>query len=78
MSNTIVHKFSCVGVEEACPNLHAMGWSYSFFAEASGLMPHHVQMNNEKRIKQKIDELPSKIEAPLEDKQMNGPVSILR
>ncbi len=46
-----------------------------FFAEASGLMPHHVQMNNEKRIELKIDNLPSKIEALLEDKQMDGPVS---
>ncbi len=47
-----------------------------YFAEESVLMPHHVMKNNEKRIEQKIDELPSKIEALLEDKQMNGPVSL--
>ncbi len=40
-----------------------MGWSCSFFAEASRLIPHHVQMNNEKRIEHKIDELPSKMKA---------------
>ena len=37
-------------------------------------MPHYGQMNNEKRIELKINDLPSKIEALLEDKQMKGPV----
>ena len=66
--------FIPIDVEQSL--MSSVGWSCSFFAEASGLMPHHVQMNNEKRIEQKIDELPSKIEALLEDKQMNGTVSL--
>ena len=39
-------------------------------------MPHHVQMNNEMRIEMKIDALPTKFEAMLEEKQMNGPISL--
>lgn len=55
-----------------------MPWDdhYVYFAEATGLMPHHIQMNNQMRIEKKIDKLPERFEEILDERQMAGPVSL--
>jgi hypothetical protein len=55
----------------------AMPWDDHaiYFAEATGLMPCHVQLNNQMRMEKKIDELPSRFERLLDQRQMNGPVT---
>lgn len=56
----------------------AMPWDkhYVYFADATGLMPHHIQMHNQMRIEKKIDELPKRFEELLDERQMAGPVSL--
>jgi|Transcript_4726 hypothetical protein len=56
----------------------AMPWDDHaiYFAEATGLMPCHVQLNNQKRMEKKIDELPSRFERLLDERQMNGPITL--
>jgi hypothetical protein len=54
----------------------AMPWDDHaiYFAEANGLMPCRVQLNNQKRMEKKIDELPSRFEGLLDERQMiNNP-----
>ena len=57
----------------------AMPWEghYKYFKiEATGLPAHVTLLYGQSKIKKKIDDLPAKMNALLEERQMNGPVSL--
>ena len=55
----------------------AMPWEdhHIYFAPATGLPPHVVQMNQVEKLQAQVDDLPRVFEQILDDKQMAGPVS---
>lgn len=56
----------------------AMPWEdhHIYYSEASGLPPHVIQLNQMEQLKSICRAIPDKLEALLDRRQMNGPVSL--